>query len=227
MATNFAAVTNNAGVGIGTIKSSSKSTLAGWIICDGKTVGKVGSGADFEGDLYRKLYDELWNLGGLSIVAGHPFVISSAKGGSEQIDWDANKTIEIDFATNQVFVRQKTSGRNLGSFEDHDTAPNGMTAAVGSHTHSDSLSTASDSHYHEIRSRTVTGAGGNNYIGGVDVTGVTDQITSGGGATVTDNHSHTVNGSVGATSGASNGAVSGGGSETRPINVAMNFFIKY
>jgi microcystin-dependent protein len=37
---------------------------AGWIPCDGKTLGKTGSGADYEGDVYRDLYDIIMALFG-------------------------------------------------------------------------------------------------------------------------------------------------------------------
>jgi len=130
------ALVKTVGFEVGELKTSSASSLSGWIVCDGKSIGKTG--ADFNGDDYRSLYDLLWSMDGLSTTATEPFVISSAKGASAQADWDANKTIAVDFATNGYFIRQKKSGRDLGSNEDdaiqghHHNIDAGLTAASGS-----------------------------------------------------------------------------------------------
>jgi len=227
MATNFAAVTNSAGIDIGTIKSSSKSVLAGWIGCDDKTIGKEGSGADFTGDLYRKLYDELWNLDGLSTTAGHPFRISSAKGGSEQADWDALKTIRVDFATNQVFMRQKTSGRNLGSFEDEGASVSKLNIS--------NATVASDGHTHGAGSLNARVAmqQGQGFIDKVASGTFTAETLLGDPGVNTLNGSFTsktpavISGTSATDSGSTNVGITSSISETRPFNVAVNFFIKY
>jgi hypothetical protein len=101
----------------GSIMQNIRSTVTGWICCDGNSVGNATSGADYAGDIYQSLYNFMWDLAGLSTTAGDPFVISSTKGASASADWTAGKTITIDFATNEVVVRQKGSGRNIGSYE--------------------------------------------------------------------------------------------------------------
>lgn len=89
----------------------------GFIPASNKSIGISGSGADYTGDAYYELYAKLWALPGISTTAGDPVRISSAKGVSASADWVANKKITLDFETNEIFVRQKGSSRNLGSYQ--------------------------------------------------------------------------------------------------------------
>lgn len=98
---------------------------AGYISGMNKTIGKTG--ADYTLQKYFNLYSKIWAMAGLSTTAGDPFRISSAKGASALADWDAGKLITIDFQTNEVFIRTKGTGRNLGSYQADE---------IKSHTHS-------------------------------------------------------------------------------------------
>lgn len=80
-----------------------------------KTIGLTG--ADFNGQDYYQLYEVLWNQAGLSTTAGDTYTISSAKGASALDDWNAGKTIRIDYATNSSFIRSAGTGRPLGSYK--------------------------------------------------------------------------------------------------------------
>lgn len=106
---------------IGEIIFTSNTTApSGFISALGSSIGQSGSGATFTGDAYYPLYEHLWSLAGLSTTAGDPYRISSAKGASASSDWSAGKTITIDYATNELFVRAKGSSRNVGSYQDSD-----------------------------------------------------------------------------------------------------------
>lgn len=90
----------------------------GYISAMNKSIGSDASSADYKGADYKKLYDILWAQAGLSVTAGHTYVISSAKGASAQADWDANKKITIDYSTNSPFIRAAGVGQTLGAFQD-------------------------------------------------------------------------------------------------------------
>lgn len=128
---------------IGEIIFTTKSTAPnGFISALNSSIGQSGSGASFSGDTYYTLYEHLWNVPGLSTTAGDPYRISSAKGASALADWQSNKTITVDYATNEVFVRAKGSARNAGSYQDSDNK----------------------AHTHNITTRTSSGVAGANVI---------------------------------------------------------------
>ena len=182
-----------AGFEIGEIKASTATTLPGWICCDGKSIGNTGSGADFEGTLYQTLYNFLWALPGLSVTAGEPFQISSAKGADALSDWTANKIITIDFRTYK-FLKQKGASDNMGTPQ------------------SDAL----QGHGHTVRTNTSSGS----FAG----------IKAGNGSTsfnkIADPAWGQALGWAGQYIDAGFGAVRVD-SETRPKNVAINYFIKF
>ena len=99
------------------IFSSNATAPSGFISALGSSIGQSGSGATFTGDSYYALYEHAWNIPGLTTTAGAPYRISSAKGASALADWQANKTITIDYATNELFIRAKGSARNAGSYQ--------------------------------------------------------------------------------------------------------------
>lgn len=107
------------------IYSSRANAPTGFISALNVSIGL--SGATHNGQDYYKLYEQLWALAGLSTTAGDPYRISSAKGASALADWTALKTITIDYATNEVFVRAKGASRNAGSYQ---------ADMVGPHSHS-------------------------------------------------------------------------------------------
>lgn len=100
----------------GTLIQSVLSTVpSGFVSAMNKTIGI--SGSDYNGSDYYNLFADLWAMDGLSTTVTDPFRISSAKGASALADWNAGKKITIDFVTNEVFVRAKGTGRNLGSYQ--------------------------------------------------------------------------------------------------------------
>jgi hypothetical protein len=100
----------------GTVIASISSTApAGYISAMNKTIGNAG--ADYSGADYQGLYEEIWAMTGLSTTAGNPFRIASAKGASAAADWAAGKLITVDFLTNEVFIRSKGASRNLGDYQ--------------------------------------------------------------------------------------------------------------
>lgn len=110
----------------------------GFISALNVSIGQTG--ATFNGDSYYALYEQLWNTAGLSTTAGDPYRISSAKGATALADYQANKTITIDYATNELFIRAKGTGRNAGSyqadaFQGHRHNAQGSTAAGGSNSY--------------------------------------------------------------------------------------------
>jgi hypothetical protein len=104
-----------------------------------KSIGKTSG--DYQGSSYFALYGYLWAMSGLSTTAGDPFRISTTKGASALADWDALKTITIDFETNEIFTRAKGSSRNLGSYQAddlkaHTHTVNNNTSSAGSSNNS-------------------------------------------------------------------------------------------
>lgn len=79
------------------------------------TIGRTG--ATYNGTEYLALYQTLWAQAGTTTTATDVYSISAAKGASAIADWEANKTIRINFTGNEVFIRAKGSARNLGSYQ--------------------------------------------------------------------------------------------------------------
>lgn len=97
------------------IESIRQDTPVGFVSGMNKSLGKTTG--TYVGSAYYDLYQYMWAMPGLSVTAGDPFRISTAKGASALADWDAGKTITIDFETNEIFTRAKGASRNLGSYE--------------------------------------------------------------------------------------------------------------
>jgi len=130
-----------------------------------------------------------------------------------------------------MFVRGFDNGRGIdplrvfgtqqaGSFQSHNH--NGVTGAESAHRHAYSGTTGTDSPDHTHNSNGTAGLGqgaaGPNTVqqsGG-------SQPTSGASA----RHTHSFSGTTAAGSSHTHSISSSGGTETRPINVAMNYIIK-
>lgn len=115
--------------------SLSGDTPDGFIPAMGESIGNAGSGADFEGDIYRTLFNKCWDIADTD--ADSIYVISSAKGASASADWAAGKTITIDHTKNGgMFFRSITSGRDAGSYQEdafqgHFHTSSGYTNSTG------------------------------------------------------------------------------------------------
>lgn len=106
-------------------------------------------------------------------------------------------------------ARGVDSGRGLGTAQSDDTSPNGM-------TYSGTTTTTGSTHSHSINTIRASGTNGGGWYEVFDkseniiLDSSTTDSTDGTGT-----HTHTYSGSV-----------TGGGAETRPRNVAMNYIIK-
>lgn len=178
---------------------ASTSPPTGYIPCTNKTIGKTGAGADYEGTTYQALFDLLWALPGISTTAGHPFKLSAAAGASAADDWNAGKTIAIDFATNELFIRQDGGTTTLGAYQ-----------ASANICHCHTGTTDSDGNHTNIINRGSSAGGACAVVRASSCDGAL-------GATVasTPAHCHAFT------------SAGTGESEARPKNVALNYFIKY
>lgn len=107
----------------------SNDPIPGYVLGHNKTLGI--SSADYSGSAYYNLYAKIWSMGGLSLVAGDPFRISSAKGASALADWNAGKLITIDFETNEIHIRTKGAARLAGSYQADAIKAHGHRVAMG------------------------------------------------------------------------------------------------
>lgn len=100
---------------IGTVITSLlKTAPSGYIEADGKSLGKVGSGADYEGDQYKLLFEKLWELdfvGEYSLDL--PISITGGKGVSANDDWNLGRVIRINLKLGDSFPR---FGANVGEY---------------------------------------------------------------------------------------------------------------
>ncbi len=88
---------------------------AGWLMgTEGYDIGDLGSGADYEGDIYKNLYIEYWTPA--TTTGNDAFTISSAKGASAEADWNAGKTITIDLSKGYI-KPDKCDVRSVGQYQ--------------------------------------------------------------------------------------------------------------
>lgn len=101
---------------------------SGFIPAMGSSIGKTTG--TFQGDAYKALYDLLWTVS--TLTAGDPYLISSAKGASSQVDWDLNKTITID--ESGLFTRAFKTGVSgaVGAKQSDDFLSHNHTIPVAS-----------------------------------------------------------------------------------------------
>ena len=180
-------------------------TPSGWVLCDGGLYGRTSGDPSPQPNLFDVI-GTTWGVGdGLTT-----FAVPDLRG---------------------MFVRGFDDGRGIdplrafgtqqaGSFQSHNH--NGVTGAESAHRHAYSGTTGTDSPDHTHNSNGTAGLGqgaaGPNTVqqsGG-------SQPTSGASA----RHTHSFSGTTAAGSSHTHSISSSGGTETRPINVAMNYIIK-
>ncbi len=191
-------------------------TKQGWLICDGKTLHPTDAGADYTGEQYRHLYEYLYNSVNANFRSGDYAVLPNLAGqfirGSAFLDVNSHSA-----ETNNGIPHKRDAGdAQADSFESHS---HGCVSA-GSHSHSGSTSTAgAHSHTYTYYPKASTSDDkGNNHaeISKHATTGTTSSAGAHSHSLSIDsagNHSHTIQNS--------------GGNETRPVNVAMFYLIKY
>ena len=191
----------------------------GYVSADNKTIGI--SSADYTGYVYKELYEHIWSMAGVSTTSTHPFSISSAKGASASADFAAGKLIRINFSSTEVFIRTKGSSTTLGAFQDDATAKNGLSNSTSGVT--GSVGGSDGTHTHTIVSTWIPGVGGAspNHI-------ATKDSPYNGATTLPNAYANTTNSGHGHGFNLTAGAQTiTGDVETRPVNVALNAFIKY
>ncbi len=96
-----------------------KTAPEGFLMLDSKTIGSTSSSANYEGDIYKALYEFLWsNIPGLSIGGG--------RGSSASADWASSKPITLPDCRGRTIIGAGKSpgltnrdlGR-LGGVEEH------------------------------------------------------------------------------------------------------------
>ncbi|MFD2405675.1 hypothetical protein ACFSVK_07680 [Azorhizophilus paspali] len=216
-----------------------KTAPAGYLKCNGLTIGKPGSGATArENADVLALYVALWNDWSNDILAiqtsgGAP----TGRGPSAQADWDALKRLPLPEIRGEGIRawddgRGVDAGRQFGSWQSgqiESHSHNASSGGAGTHSHSGSAAEAGSHNHlegHSIKSDMVAQYG----TGGVAASGSerTGSNQIGQAYTSTDgvhshsltilaagDHSHTI--SVGNT----------GGNETRMRNIALSAFIRY
>lgn len=174
---------------------------AGWLLCDGKTIGPTGSGADYAGDKYESLYD----------------IVQALYGGT--YNWAGGGKVNLPNAVDKIVIAAGT--KSLAATGGSETiATENLPAhghalamdAVAAHGHSASLSASGsfDVYTYGAGSRAKNcAADGKEGTATVAITG-TVTVNSGGGHTPTGTAKNT-----------------GGGVAYNPPYIALNKIIKY
>lgn len=125
----------------GDIKLTLETTQsAGWLFCDGKTLGTVASGATYAGTTYQALFVFLWDR---VTAAWCPLTDSAgnavSRGASATADWAANRRLALPDARGSVLlVRDNLGGSTAGRVTAASTG-GGNAAAIaargGAETH--------------------------------------------------------------------------------------------
>lgn len=144
----------------GTIFPSLASTPpSGWLLLNGDTIGKTGSGAAKAGPQYKKLYLLIW-----SNLANAEAAVSTGRGASATADWDAGKTLAIpDFRGRALIGAGAGSGLTVrtigtkGGAETHTLSA----AEIPAHSHPNTLT--DPGHIHSGNVRLGTSGGGFGY----------------------------------------------------------------
>lgn len=186
-----------------------KTPPAGWLKCNGLTIGKPGSGATARAnaDVFA-LYIALWidwsnAILRIQTASGSPTV----RGASAQADWDALKRLPLPEMRGEG-LRVWDDGRGVDQSREFGSAQSGQ---IQSHEHS-AQTGEGGAHTHTMsfkRDRSPI-EDGNAVLGDEDYYGLQTHSTSEDGK-----HSHSV--TVEAT----------GGNETRMRNIALSAFICY
>lgn len=175
----------------------------GWLLCDGKTIGPTGSGADYTGDKYEALYDIIQNLyGGTYNWAG---------GGKVNLPNAVDKVV-IAAGTKTLAA---TGGSETIATENLPAHGHALTMdAVPAHAHSGATGSSTD----EIPTSGPGGVKGTTYIASPNATFANDVNTQGHTHTIPSDGGHTPTGTANNT---------GGGVAYNPPYIALNKIIKY
>ncbi|MCP5364121.1 MAG: hypothetical protein H6905_02615 [Hyphomicrobiales bacterium] len=130
-----------AGAVTGDLKLTFENTaLAGWLFCDGKTLGSVASGAIHAGTTYQPLFVYVWERiteawCPVTDSGGNPV----ARSGSAQTDWDAGRRLSLPDARGSLLLIMDTMGASAAGRVTSASTGGGnasqMAARGGAETH--------------------------------------------------------------------------------------------
>ncbi len=217
----------------------------GWLACDGAEVSKTTYATLYSviGDTWLTCTNPLTGTAYSSITAGN-FRVPDLRGAFLRgvgTFGDARNTTLAGFQADGTVANglsataaSSTLAGTATSAGDHSHTLAGATDSQGAHTHAAANFTSSSSSYFKAISS--GGAYTRPAAGSIaelnNITGATDPIPSGGA------HTHTLTGGTAATTGAHSHTLSGTAAgqvvslsstdvETRPLNVGVNFIVKY
>jgi microcystin-dependent protein len=194
------------GVPTGTIVSfASTTTPSGWILCDGGLYGRTSGDPSPQPNLFSVIGTTYGIGDGLTTFAVPDLRGMFVRGFDNGSGIDPLRA----FGSQQAFnVQQHNHG--------------GITGSESSHTHLFSGTTGVDSPDHTHNSNGTPGLG----QGAVGANTVQQWVGSQPTSGATSRHAHSFSGTTGTGSSHTHTISNFGGTETRPINVAMNYIIK-
>jgi microcystin-dependent protein len=192
------------GIPTGTVVPfAANSAPSGWIICDGGLYGRTALNPSPQVNLFSVIGTTYGSGDGLT-----NFAVPDLRGMFIR-GFDSLGTLD----PLRVFG---SSQADLFKSHDHTAG------AESAHTHAFSGTTGVDSPDHTHKYESPNGTGGNAAFG--DQAGINGPIVATTGAST--KHTHTFSGTTGAGSSHTHTISSQGGTETRPVNLAMNYIIK-
>lgn len=104
-------ISGNPGFYTGDVKITFETdVMAGWLLCDDRTIGTIASNSDIKGDVLKPLYKCIWKFATdvdfLTSLGG-----ATTKGVSSDADWNANKRLHLPDPRGRVLV---SSGQGPG-----------------------------------------------------------------------------------------------------------------
>lgn len=216
-----------------------KTPPAGYLKCNGLTIGKPGSGATARehNDVFA-LYVALWNDWSNDVLAiqtsgGAP----TGRGPSAQADWDALKRLPLPEIRGEGIRawddgRGVDAGRQFGSWQGGQIESHGHSASSGgsgSHSHSGTAAEAGSHNHlegHSLKADIVAQYG----VGGTAASGSERTGTNQAGQAYTSTgglHSHSLTINSAGDHSHTVGVGNTGGNETRMRNIALSAFIRY
>ena len=212
---------------VGTVISYMGTTIPdGWLLCDGSQIN-------------RTTYAGLFTAIGTSVGSGDgstTFHLPDLRGRFLRgVDGTAGN--DPDNATRTAMNAGGNVGNLVGSVQDNSTVMpiNSFTTnGAGSHTHdAGSLGGSTNTtgnHYH-LQGNEVNTAGvryGTSAAANAGTVGATHERTNAANTSTTGNHAHTLTiTGITASDGTHAHTISGGDTETRPVNAYVNYIIKY
>lgn len=156
------------GVDVGDLKMAWANADYGlrWLLCDGRTIGNLSSGASVMDDQMLVLYEHLWNNSTnteliIQTSAGSP----TTRGATAQDDWNSNKRMPLPDFRGRVGIGMDDPSTNTAANRVTAAEADVLGGATGAETHT--LTTA------QMPNHTHATGGGNSFINGKAAAGNT------------------------------------------------------